>query len=1086
VAQCAEVVTTPSPRSGRAIFVGRRRELDELEAALDDVASARGGVFLLTGEPGIGKTRLADELGRTAAARGLAVHWGRAWEAGGAPPYWPFTQALRGIVRTLAPEFLDPFLGGALGGLLPELRRGRPAATDDRFELFDAVTAFLRSVATAAPKVIVLDDLHAADPSSLQLLHFLVRDVRSMALLVIGTYRDAEARLATELGRRLTQVAREATVIPLRRLDEREVGELVAETTGAAASPDRVTAIFRRTEGNPLFLRELLRLSGTTGSQPDGIREVVRARLVLLPPPARALLEAAAVLGREFWIDPLSAITGIAEVELRGRLGPAADAGIVEPLEHTGTWRFTHVLLREGLYDALAQDRRRSLHAAAVTELRHRVGDPPLAELAHHALHAIPEVAVADAAAIAIRAAARALDLLAFEDAAAMLARTLERVDQPDGDPRITCEVLVALGGARIRASEIAPGKATCRRAIELARTLGDGELFARGVLACAYEYTPGVHDTDLIAMLDEALALLPPGDSAVRARCLAQLAAERQPEPDTQAPIELARRAIGIARRVGDPDTLRFTLASASMAMLVYADVDERVRVNEEALHLALAAGDKRLALRAHLFLANDRAELGDRAGVAAHVRGYEALADELRHAAFRWVTVGLHAADALMEGRFDDATRGFERARAMMVADETSGASMAMLPVALCRATERYDDLPGIEATIRARFGAMRHAVGSCLGEMVIAQLHGRAGDTTRAASQLAAVRAHPVFEAMTEPAWLALLVEPIDLLGDTALAARLYPLLLPRADRFFNLGPLGPSWEPPYARSLGLLAHVLGRFDDAVTHLARAEERTAAIGMRAHLARLRYELARALLRRQRPGDRERALEVLDCAHALAEELSQRDVLPPIRSLIAATEPSGDDRARAVTPSPAGAAFSLRREGDYWAVTAGERTVRLRDSRGMQLLDRLVASPDVELHALQLISPGDDGDPGDAGTVLDATAIQDYRRRLLDLREEVDAADDRGDLGRAERAREEIEVLTQELARAVGLGGRERRVGGAAERARTTVQKRLRTAIQRIEDQLPELGRSLDQSIHTGAFCGYFPGGRPRGRRR
>ena len=144
-------------------------------------------------------------------------------------------------------------------------------------------------------------------------------------------------------------------------------------------------------------------------------------------------------------------------------------------------------------------------------------------------------------------------------------------------------------------------------------------------------------------------------------------------------------------------------------------------------------------------------------------------------------------------------------------------------------------------------------------------------------------------------------------------------------------------------------------------------------------------------------------------------------------------------------------------------------------------------MGSPGQEFHVLQLVSPGDEvGDAGDAGAVLDAEAVQSYRRRLLDLRDELEEAEARADTGHAEVAREEIDHLTQELARAVGLGGRARRTGGAAERARTAVQKRLRGAIRRIEEELPELGRHLDQTIHTGTFCGYHPEGRSGARRR
>jgi hypothetical protein len=1032
---------------------------------LSDLLSGRGSLFLVTGEPGIGKTRLADELGRSAATRGVSVHWGRAWEAGGAPSYWPFIQALRSVSRgfDVAGLASTPMLAG----LLPELRHRipelavAPAHAIDRFQLFDAVSAFLHAATERQPLLLVLDDLHAADLTSLELLHFVVRDLRSHALMIVATFREAETRIQPELSQQFTRLAREACLLPLRRFDRAEIAEYVAQATGTTATEERVEGLHRQTEGNPLFLRELLQLGGAA-RQPDGIREVVRARLSLLSNDARRILEAAAILGREFTVAPLARLAEMEETEVRALLEPAAYAAIIEALEQPPRWRFTHVLLREGLYQDLAVTRRAQLHKLAA-----RTHKGEASELAHHLLNAVPEVPVGEAADAALLAAQRAMDLLAFEDARSLYGRVAQLVEGND-EPN-WFEAQLGLGLSFIRAADVQIGKKICHQAAELARRLGDGERFARAILASTYEFIPYVRDHLTIALLEEALALLPPGDSSLRARCMAQLAALRQPEPDTEGPIRLAREAVAMARRIGSAELLH-TLSGASMAMMGFGDLDERLALKEEILRLAQAAGDIRVVVRGHLFISGDFLEKGDFAGMRWHLRRYIDLQPDLGHSRFRWSAIALEASFALWDGDFEKARESFAEAESLMPEDETRGASMAATRAILCCASERYDDLESVESHVRKLFSALKTQLTDCLCQMVLAHLYARASDRQRAAAHLRAVKAFPVFREMTEPAWLALVCDACVLVEDRELAERLHAAFEPRAQLFWQLGPITVHWEPPFSRQLGLLAMMLGRTDEAVARLSAAEARVAEAQMRGPLARVRYELACALGRRGNSGDRERAATLLEEAYALASELDQVGLLRLI--------------AEQRTPSPPMSGrlpFALQREGDYWTVVHGDRTLRLRDGRGIQVLAQLVSNPGQELHVLQLASQEDEpGDRGDAGEILDQAAVQSYRQRLLDLREALEEAESFGDLGRADKAREEMEFLTGELARAVGLGGRARKSGNAGERARTAVQKRLRGVIQKIEEELPELGRHLDQTIRTGMFCGYLPDGR------
>jgi predicted ATPase len=284
------------------VFVGRAREMEALVLALDALDTRRGSVFLVSGEPGIGKTRLADELGTLATSRGTAVAWGAAWDGGGAPAYWPWIQVLRAI-RPILPR-LDERLRADLGPLWDD---GRPDDADPggdpevlRFRRFDALRAVLCSAATRAPLLVILDDLHAADRASLLALQFVARALRTLPILVVGTHRDFEARTDATVGDLLARIGREGTVLRLDRLGRDDVARLLEGLE--PVTPRLVDDVFAMSGGNPLFVDETLRLVQTgarAGAVPEGVSAVIRDRLARFEAPARAALEAAAVLGRE-------------------------------------------------------------------------------------------------------------------------------------------------------------------------------------------------------------------------------------------------------------------------------------------------------------------------------------------------------------------------------------------------------------------------------------------------------------------------------------------------------------------------------------------------------------------------------------------------------------------------------------------------------------------------------------------------------------------------------------------------------------------------------------------------------------------
>jgi predicted ATPase len=444
-------------------FVGREAELAEATAALDAAARGRGQLLLLAGEPGIGKTRLAQEVEALARERGARVRWGRCHEGESQRAYWPWEQILRAELTDWDADRLAACAGeeatSEIAELLPELRLRLPElprpsldAEHARARLFDGVVALLRESAREAPLVLVLDDLHCADEPSLRLLRFVARDLAALSVLLVASYRDAGAPPLVRTFAELARVHPERRTLVLRGLDPASAEQLVRRRLGGSAPARLVEACRARSEGNPLFLRELLHwLESRVGKMPsgpaevpEGIRHVLRHRLAELPEPSRTALEAAAILGREFPADLVATLLGITGTAVLVRLDPAEAAHLVEGAPGPpGRFRFTHGLIAETLREGLGAAQRARLHAGAAEALEARyrprplvptreplpIRDVHLAELAHHFAAALPAGDAAKALAYCERAGEHALALLAHEEAMRHFERALAVLD---------------------------------------------------------------------------------------------------------------------------------------------------------------------------------------------------------------------------------------------------------------------------------------------------------------------------------------------------------------------------------------------------------------------------------------------------------------------------------------------------------------------------------------------------------------------------------------------------------------------------------------------------------------------------------
>ncbi|MEA2433520.1 MAG: hypothetical protein QOG54_977, partial [Actinomycetota bacterium] len=448
--ESGQVPATPVP-PGR-IFVGREHEFDELIAGHDSASSSRGSLYLVSGGPGAGKTRLIDEFTARAGELGSAVFWGRCWEVGGAPAYWPWVQILRGLLRGPDVDALIVQLGpGAayVAQLVPEVAH-RSADTPTivsldsdqaRFALFDAVASLLRAAAAQRPLVIVLDDLHGGDVPSLLLLRFVAQEIRTAPIQVIGTYREVEAALSPETGPVISELARDSHVLALRGLSEADVQLFIERTWGEPRS-ELASAVHERTEGNPLFVSEILRLltrendgaAQRVHSQrfevPASVRESIRRRVQLLPEDAREVLGVASVIGREFNLAVLGELTDVGTDALLDVLDEAIVAGLVgEVANAPSQYIFSHALVRETMYADIPSARRTKLHGtvAEVLERLHATDlEPREAEIAHHYFEALPSGNPQRAVDYATRAGRRCMKLLAYEKASSHFRQAIE------------------------------------------------------------------------------------------------------------------------------------------------------------------------------------------------------------------------------------------------------------------------------------------------------------------------------------------------------------------------------------------------------------------------------------------------------------------------------------------------------------------------------------------------------------------------------------------------------------------------------------------------------------------------------------
>lgn len=902
-----------------SLFVGRQQELIDLTRALEGARHGRGQVVLLAGSGGMGKTRLAQQLAARAESAGVRALWGRCLEEPGAPPYWPWRQLVRSYLRTNDDASWLPTLGAGLAdiaSIVPELAEkvALPTAqaeagdsAQSRFRLFDAVAGFWRRAARQAPQVLIFEDLHWADATSLRLFTFLAAELEDSAILMVGTYRDTELSRQHPLSEALAELARSSAFqrIELGGLTAKEAEQLMVAATGGTASAGFVSALYARTEGHPLFLEETLRLVtdpralGPLAAADDlrlltkipvGVREVIGRRLNRLSVTASRLLSIAACIGRTFDLELLQRLEpDKSEDEILEALEEALAAHLIEPVPETQQLRFGHALIRETLYDEMLGLRRSRLHLriGEMLEERHGAEDPTLLpQLAYHFSEAGAGPASAKALAYARSSAEQAERVLAYEEATRLFRLALALQQRHFAkDEAARCELLIAAGRVETTLGAGEPARVFYQEAADLARKLGLGTLFAQAAAGFEQSNTMAARSGGpAVMMLSEAIALHQQDDS-IRVELLARLARAYIYCDQADEAKETFHRTVRLARRIDDRHGLYLTLASITSAGFWPDMLQERLAAAREAWGIAESLD---LPLESNLlpFYLCDLVRSGDVETLGRIKERGLVLADRARSPYVQSLCRHIEALIAIGEGRFADAERWAMQALEVgrRAVEDLVVSAYGMQMFCLRREQGRLREaLPMLHHFVKTSTKAQTWQPG-------LALLYAELGMTEECRAEFDALPWPRTAAAPRDASTMTTMVfaaEACILLGDAGRATLLYQMLGAHAGANLLADSSGP-YLGSADRMLGSLATLTAQWDIAEPHFEAALAMDAKTGSRVWLAHSRFAYAVMLHRRAAAGDLDRARALLVQALAESTALAMNAMTPRISALL------------------------------------------------------------------------------------------------------------------------------------------------------------------------------------------------------
>lgn len=881
-------------------FVGRAVELDVLLRAWKQAAGGTRQLALVSGDPGIGKTRLTSEVARQAAAEGGLILYGRCDEDLGVP-YQPFAEALAGLAGSRG---LDALRSAAehraadLAPLVPELLDGPGAGREDlepgeaRYRLFTAFAQVMATLSTATPLVLVLDDLHWASPPTLLMLRHLARSPDPTAILLLATYRGTELRRDHPLAAALADLRRDTSVerIVLGGLDADEVGRLVATRADDATlrwGPDLPRTVHRETGGNPFFVGEVLAHlaeskppdDGAPLSElsavglPEGVRDVIGRRLTRLSEETHGLLAVAAVVGQEFDVGLLLSV-GDATAGLQA-LDEAHRAGLLTD-RPGGRMGFSHALIRRALIDELSRPRRALLHRQVAEGLAAtEQAEIHATALAHHFAEAAFDGRVAPAADWALVAARQAVDGLAPEEAVTTLERALEMLDTASSPDRLRrARVVGALGEAMMMAGrDWDDVRARALEASNDARRAGSAVDLARAAVLYADLVDVGSPDPRARDLGYEALDVLGDDHPELRARLLAGLAYPALLFPDEDDLLETVTEATRLAESSGDVEAMRAALRARSFAMRLTGRAREALEHAEAAMALSERLGHRRLLFDSVQRSLLTSLMLGDRDTAGRRLDRLVALGEEAG-GSMASAAAGHVTALALHDGRFDEAeaTLGVQLQPWETPNRDTLNIHAGQM-VALTRERGSMSSLRDLVAD------AVASSPGIAAFSAALALACAETGETDQARRVLDDLVADDLEVVPRDVTWtgtLALMAETCAHLGAADRAAAVEHHLVRHSGLLVVVGEMAATLGA-VDRYLALLAGVRGRHEEASKRFEAADRLEREARARPALARTGLWWGRHLAEHSRGGDARRVLEE---AAAIAAELGMAGV--------------------------------------------------------------------------------------------------------------------------------------------------------------------------------------------------------------